>query len=727
MMNMAGARMVWVLATSSATFLQAQVLPNAGYSAAQAARGKVSYTENCASCHGENLDDGEFAPPLKGGTFKGRWGGKPADSVFSYMSAKMPPAGAGGLGNEIYAQILAYMLQENGVARGLKDLPSDVAALEGLWVPGNGGGLSMGVALPPAPHKLNPLDKVTRVTEAGLTSPIDGDWLSWRRTYDDLGFSPVGQINRRNVRNLRVAWSWSLPNGPNEATPLVHDGVMFVHCFGDKIQALDAATGDLLWQYSRQLPKGVQATVKRNIAIYGDKLFAGTSDVHVVALDVKSGKVTWDTALVNSIQGFRLTGGPLVAKGKVMVGTVGRNGGGNYIVALDTETGKESWRFNVIPKSDEQGGNTWNGLPFEKRNGGSVWVAGSYDPVLNLAFFGVAQTYDTKPLRTPVNRPGITNDGLFTDSTLAINPDTGKLVWYFQHLPNDQWDLDWAFERQLIRMRVDGITKTVLITGGKQAIFDALEAGTGKYLFSIDLGLQNVVTAIDPKTGAKTIDPAKLPGDGKAKMVCPHSGGAKIWLPSSYNPKSNLLFVPLVESCMDLIPVAEGERGSLSSGVRWAVRPRPDSDGKYGRLEAINLETREVVWTDRQRAPRTTGVLDTAGGILFAGSLDRAFSAYDDATGKELWSTRLNDVPSSAPITYLVNGKQYIAMVVGNGGAQASTFPPLVPEIQNPEGGSAAVWVFELPEDASPEAWRTRSPLNDEPRGDIEKRVDLIH
>jgi alcohol dehydrogenase (cytochrome c) len=155
---------------------------------------------------------------------------------------------------------------------------------------------------------------------------------------------------------------------------------------------------------------------------------------------------------------------------------------------------------------------------------------------------------------------------------------------------------------------------------------------------------------------------------------------------------------------MDLVPVGEGERGSLSTGVRWAVRPRPDSDGKYGRLEAINLETREVVWTDRQRAPRTTGALDTAGGVLFAGSLDRAFSAYDDATGKELWSARLNDVPSSAPITYMVNGKQYVAMVVGNGGAQASTFPPLVPEIQNPEGGAAAVWVFELPDNVSAEA-----------------------
>jgi hypothetical protein len=277
------------------------------------------------------------------------------------------------------------------------------------------------------------------------------------------------------------------------------------------------------------------------------------------------------------------------------------------------------------------------------------------------------------------------------------NPDTGKLVWYYQHLPNDQWDFDWAFERHVVRLPVRGSTRTVIVTAGKEAIFDAVEAEGGEYLFSMDLGLQNVVKSINPRTGVKTIDESLVPGDGQTKLVCPHAGAAKSWLPSSYDPSTKLLYIPLVESCMDLTPVAAGERGGLSTGVRFTLRPPPNSDGKYGRVQAINLETQKVAWVTRQRAPETAGVLATAGGVVFAGSLDRALVAYDSATGKELWRTRLNDVPNSAPISYSVNGKQYVALTVGNGGPQAGTFIHLVPEIRNPPEPGAALWVFELP------------------------------
>jgi PQQ-dependent dehydrogenase (methanol/ethanol family) len=562
---------------------------------------------------------------------------------------------------------------------------------------GPSGGISPYATLPPAPARPNPLDKITPVTDAILSNPPAGDWLTWRRTYDDQGFSPLKQIDRSNVGDLRVAWTWSLPPGPNEATPLVHDGVIFVHSFGDKVQALDARTGDLLWQYSRELSKDTPPGVKRNIAIYGDCLFFATSDVHVVALDVKTGKVAWDHMVGDYKTALRMSGGPLVAKGKVMQGVSGRVAGGNFIVALDARTGEESWRFYSIARPGEPGGESWNGLPLEKRNGGSVWLAGSYDPALNLAFFGIAQTYDTAPLVHPVSQPGITNDGLYTDSTVAINPETGKLAWHFQHQPNDQWDLDWAFERHLIKLPVNGVTRTVAVTAGKQAIYDVLDAATGKYIFSMDLGLQNLVTAIDPRTGAKTINTKLIPGDGETKMVCPHAGGAKNWIASSYNADTKMLYTPLVESCMDMIPVKPGERANLSTDVRWVVRPRLDSDGKYGRLEAINLETRKVVWTDRQRAPQTTGALATAGGVVFSGSLDRVISAHDDLSGKLLWQARLNDVPSSHPITYSVNGKQYLAVVVGNGGPQATSWNALVPEIQNPPDRGAAIFVFELP------------------------------
>ena len=449
----------------------------------------------------------------------------------------MPPGNPGSLGGAEYAQIIAYVLQQNGFATGRKEFASDAAALASVTIPappggrgrGLGGGLSAGVKLPPAPKKANPLDKITPVTDALLQNPPPGEWLTWRRGFDYQGFSPLKQITKSNVNNLRVAWTWTLSPGSNEATPLVHDGVMFLHSPGDKLEALDAATGDLLWQYARMLPPGVNAGNKRAIAIYGNKVYMGTSDVHVVALDVKTGRVVWDQPLTEE-RGFGLSGGPLVAKGKVMIGTSGHVGGKNYIVALDAETGNLAWRFNTIAQPGEPGGDTWNDHTAEERNGGSVWIAGSYDSALNLAFFGVAQTYDTALLAKPV-RPGVNTDGLYTDCTLAINPDTGKLVWYYQHLPNDQWDLDWVFERQIVRMPVNGVVRPVIMTSGKQATYDVLDAETGKWIWSKDLGLQNIVSSIDPVTGKKTINPQTLPGDGQSHMVCPHADGAKSWLP----------------------------------------------------------------------------------------------------------------------------------------------------------------------------------------------------
>lgn len=683
-------------------YLGAQALNSPTFTVAQAAVGKDAYAQHCSSCHGGNVDDGQFAPPLKGVEFRQRWGGQSLDALFTDVSTRMPPAAPGSLGDAIYAQLLAYLLQQNGFSSGDAPLSPDSQSLSKVLLPsfagGPGGGLTAGVALPPWPNSFNPLAQYTSVTDAMLASPPTSEWLGWRRTQDGAGFSPLTQITKATVGELRPAWVWSLPNGSNEATPLFHDGVLFVHAFGDKLQALDAATGDLLWQYSRRLPMGTSASVKRHIALYGNQVLLATSDVHVVALDVRNGKVLWDKAVVDARAGYAMTGGPTIAKGKVIVGTIGRAPGGNFIVALDANTGQESWRFNTIAKPGEPGGDSWNGVPLEKRNGGSVWVAGSYDPASNLVYFGVAQTYDTGPYRDLSPQGGVTNDLLYTDSTVAINADTGKLVWHFQHQPNDQWDFDWAFGRVLFKMPVGGTVKTVVATSGKQAIYDVVEADTGKYVASMDLGLQNVVVSIDPRTGAKVINPRLIPGGKDVITVCPHAGGAKSWLPESYNPETKAMFVPLVESCMDLTPVAAGGRGSLSTGVRWTLRPRADSDGRYGRLEAINLQTKTVLWTNRQRAPLSSGVLATAGGVVFGGALDRVFAAYDDANGKELWRIRLNDVPNSAPISYSIGGRQYVAVVVGNGGAHAATFPALVPEIRNPPDRGAAIWVFHLPD-----------------------------
>jgi alcohol dehydrogenase (cytochrome c) len=584
-------------------------------------------------------------------------------------------------------------------AQGPRPPAPELTEQQRLRAQSPGGPLTPGVELPRWPDAPNALVASTLVTDQMLASPPPGDWLSWRRTQDGLGFSPLDDIDKNNVDELQLAWSLALPPGPNTATPLVHDGVIYVHSFGDHVQALDAATGDELWHYARTLPSTSRPTVKRNMALYGDKLYVGTSDVHVVALDLQTGNVVWDTPITEAGSGFGLSGGPLVARGKVMQGVNGQVPGGAYIVALDAQSGTEAWRFYTIARPGEPGGNSWNGLPLDKRTGGSVWTAGSYDAARNLAFFGPAPTYDTGPLRDATGERGVTNEALYTNATIALNPDTGALVWHFQHVPNDQWDFDWAFERQLVRLRIDGRERNVLVTAGKEAVYDALDLDDrGRYLFSLDLGLQNLITRIDPRTGAKTIDPKLVPSRENPIVVCPHAGGAKSWVPASINPSTNVLFVPLVESCMDLTPVPQDQRGSLSTGVRWTIRPPRDSDGRYGRIQAIDLDTRQTLWTERQRAPQTTGVLATAGGLVFAGALDRFLSAYDDATGRTLWQAKLSDVPSSAPISYAVDGKQYVAMTVGHGSAHALTFPMLTPEIDLPIVRSSTIWVFALPD-----------------------------
>jgi alcohol dehydrogenase (cytochrome c) len=544
----------------------------------------------------------------------------------------------------------------------------------------------------------NPLAAITAVDDSLLRHPPDGEWLLWRRTYDDHGFSPLTQITRSNVGRLSVAWAWSLPNGPNEATPLEHDGVLFVHSYGDQVQALDAAAGNLLWQYARPLPGDARVAVKRNLAIYGERLIVPTSDDHLVALNVRTGTVSWDSQVADYSQGWRLTGGPLAAAGKVMQGIAGQSPGGAGIVGLDFQTGHLLWHFHTIARPGEPGGNSWNGLPLEKRSGASVWTAGSYDPELKLAYFGVGQTYDTGPLLHPIHERGVTNDGLYTDSTLAIDPDTGKLAWYFQHVHNDQWDLDWAFEQQRIDLALNGNARKLVVTSGKMGIFEGMDAANGHYVFSDDLGIQNVVASIDRRTGEKTLNPAVVVGDGKPHTICPHPGGGRNWIATSYNAATRTLYVPMNETCMDLIPAPPGQRGNLSSGYDWYIRARSDSDGKFGRVEAFSLAKNQPLWVERQRAPQTTCMLDTAGGIVFAGSMDRYLKAYDDATGKLLWQVRLNDIPNSCPISYGVAGKQYVAVIVGGGGSIPATYPVLVPEIKNPPDHGAAIWVFALPE-----------------------------
>lgn len=698
------------------------------FTEAQDAQGSDIYAARCASCHGADLGGGA-GRPLKGRTFMGRWsGGSSLGALYKYIRETMPPGGAGSINADRISAVMAFILRRNGLKPGTAPLPADYKSLQAMHLPYTGdtsGGLAFSANLPPWPDKPNPALKLTPVTDAMLRDPPQEDWLSWRRTLDGQGFSPLMQITRGNVRGLRLAWSYNLAPGPNAATPLVHDGVLFAYSARDRVDAIDAASGEVVWTYQREMPAKAMLLpdrVKRNIALYGNRLYLATGDNKLVALDVKTGEPVWESPadqpmsagpLVVSdmvVQGlFRGMVAPrpampaqpapaAVNDGKPRAGVVCVTCGGfGRIIGLSADDGKAIWNFNTVPQPGEPGAESWNDMPFAARSGGSVWNTGSYDPDLDLVFFGTGNTYNTQPLVRKAAKRGVTNDALHTDSTLALRPRTGELVWHFQHQANDQWDLDWAFERMILDLPVKGAATRAIVTVGKMAIIDALQADNGKYLFSIDAGLQNVVRRIDPVTGRKTTDPNLIPGT-RTKVVCPAQNGAKNWIPGSYDAASTTLYLPLNLACMEMRPSDPGETSPLSSGVTWSVMPRPDGDGNYGQLQAFDLATRKSKWVARQHAPIMTGVLGTAGGLLFAGGLDRTFSAYDAENGNLLWSTRLGDVPSAAPISFAVDGRQFIAVVAGYGTMLSGGFLPLVPDIAIPTVPSSSLYVFELPQ-----------------------------
>jgi alcohol dehydrogenase (cytochrome c) len=686
----------------------------------QATRGKTAYMESCASCHGPNLNDGQFAPAVKGAAFKAHWHDQSPEALRLLIVKRMPPASPGSLGNRNYADIEAYLLRENGDKAGSTEFAESDAAPttteEHSTAPRVGAAL---VDNQDAEYRAamaarkSLLDRVTLVSDATLRNPVAADWLMWRGTYATLGYSPLDQINKSTVRHLGVAWTLALPPSANEAAPLVHDGVLFIEG-GDTVEAINAADGNILWQYVRTLPDALhngRDARMRGMAIYEDKLYAPTADGHIVALDIRTGELRWDHAVVTPEQGvhpgefdgayFHISGGPLLVHGKVIVGvSLGINtGGGDYIVGLDAHSGEEQWRFNTIARPGQPGGDSWNGAPFNERYGSGVWSVGSYDPDLNLVYFGTGNTYDVGTLLAGRTRKSVANnDALYTDSTLALDPDTGKLSWYYQHMNRDVWDLDWAFEQSLVTLPINGKLTQLLVTGGKSAIFDAVDRANGKYEFSKDLGLQNLVASIDPKTGKKIIKPEFEPQPGRTDIICPASTGARSWPTTAIDPTSGYLYVPLLDNdCMDYGWV-ERDAAKIAAGgldVRLGARPKPNNDGKFGRIEAIDLKTKQVVWSRRQRAPIASSLLASAGGLLFSGARDRNFRAYDAATGKVLWQVGLNASPSSSPATYSVDGVQYVVVIAGGGGSFDAGSRSLTPEIIDPPAGTT-LWVFKL-------------------------------
>jgi len=576
------------------------------------------------------------------------------------------------------------------------------------------------------------------VTEAMLRKPDAADWLNWRRTDNAWGYSPLDRINRQNVQQLQLAWSWAMDDsGANEATPLVHDGVMYLPNPRGVIQALDAATGDLIWEYRPEAPStsapaavaqrggsaagGGEQTdiprlsqrptvaaaagggddggrgIQRNIAIYGDKIFGTTNDAHIVAVDARTGKLVWDTKVADARLGYSYTSGPIVVRGKVIAGITGCSRYKDdvcFITGHDAATGKEVWRTSTVARPGEPGGNTWGDLPLTFRAGSDAWIAGTYDPDANLVYWGTAQA---KPWARAVR--GTDGDALYTNSTLALDPDTGKMKWYYQHLPGETQDMDEVFERILI----DTGGRKSLFTMGKLGILWQLDRTTGAFISAADLGYQNIVE-VNPNSGKVTYRPGKIPQIGVEVDMCPSTAGFKSWRAMAYSPQTEAMYLPLNLNCEKATFGAGPAEKVVGRGGTGPVRRRdyqhPLSEGNLGEFQAVDIKSGRTLWRHRVSSPMNTAALTTAGGLVFAGDWDRHVYAYDASTGKILWQTRLPTSAQGFPITYAAKGKQYVALPAGIGGGSWSTLiaPELAPAIRRPNSGNALL-VFALPGD----------------------------
>ena len=542
------------------------------------------------------------------------------------------------------------------------------------------------------------------VTEAMLRNPSPGDWLNWRRTDNAWGYSPLEQINRQNAEKLQLAWSWAMDDtGAQEATPIVHDGIMYLPNPRGVIQALDAASGDLIWEYRPATAPTTEAGsdpgrgIQRNVAIFADKIFATTNDAHIVALDARTGNIVWNTTVADWKLGYGYTSGPIVVRGKVIAGITGCSRYKDdvcFITGHDAATGKEVWRTSTIARPGQPGGESWGDLPLEFRAGSDAWIPGSYDPEANLVYWGTAQA---KPWARAVR--GTDGSALYTNSTLALDPDTGKMKWYYQHLPGETQDMDEVFENILI----DAGGRKSLFKMGKLGILWQLDRTSGAFVHATDLEYQTILD-VNPQTGKVTYRPGKIPEIGVQIDMCPSTAGFKSWRAMAYSPQTNALYIPMSLNCEKAI-FGRGPEKEIGRGGTGPVQRRdykhPTSGGNLGEFQALDIKTGKTLWRHRTASPSNTAALATGGGLVFGGDWDRHMYAYDAATGRILWQTRLPNSGQGFPITYLANGKQYVAMPAGIGGGSWSTLlvPELSPEMRRPSSGNVLM-VFAVPDGA---------------------------
>lgn len=536
------------------------------------------------------------------------------------------------------------------------------------------------------------------VTDAMLLAPPEGEWLTYGGDYGEQRFSTLEAINAENVGTLGLAWFADLETARGqEATPLMHDGVLYVSTAWSMVKAYDAKTGAPKWSYDPEVPRSTLAVaccdaVNRGVALYGDKVYVATLDGKLVALNQADGKVAWEKPIVPDLDNYTITGAPRVANGKVFIGSAGAEyRARGFIAAFDWKTGEELWRFHTVPGDPAKGfendamekaAATWGGEWWKLGGGGTVWDSITYDPKTNLVLFGTANAEPWNPAannRHKAGKDGEYGDNLYTSSIVAVNADTGEYAWHFQETPEDRWDYDSNAQITLADIEIDGKLRHVAMHAPKNGYFYILDAATGEFLNGTPWVEINWSDGLDPKTGRPAIRPeARYEVTGQLWVSLPGAGGAHTWHPMSYSPRTGLVYLPANLAGFPYFAEKDWQESDIGfqTGMDTVATAMPadaafrqaNLDATTGALVAWNPKERKEAWRVPYKGPWNGGTLATAGNLVFQGTATEEFNAYSADSGRKLWSFPTQTGVIAAPMTYSIDGEQYVAVLAGWGG-----------------------------------------------------------